>query len=298
MTLVGAIEAGGTKFVCAVARNPADIRAETRFSTRSPGDTIKEAIDFFREYQYKSGETLMAIGIACFGPLDLNPKSQMFGYITTTPKPGWMNTDMVSPFFNEFGVPVAIDTDVNTAALGEYTWGSGVGIENLLYITVGTGIGGGAIINGSPVHGMIHPEMGHLRIPHNWQEDPFPGDCPFHGDCLEGLSAGPALQKRWKVPAQQLPPDHPAWDLEAHYLALALHNIICTISPGRIILGGGVMEQIHLFPRIQEKVKTYLNQYIKSSEIYDKISEYIVPPGLKNKAGVLGAVALAQRLIH
>jgi fructokinase len=192
------------------------------------------------------------------------------------------------------GVPVAFDTDVNAAALGEWQWGAAQGLENFIYLTVGTGIGGGGMAGGRLIHGLVHPEMGHIPVPHNHDRDPFPGSCPFHDDCLEGLAAGPALEKRWGRRAETLPGDHPAWSLEAHYLALGLVAYICILSPQRIILGGGVMQQKQLFPLIRREVQQLLNGYVQSPAIVEKIDEYIVPPGLGDKAGVLGSLALGM----
>lgn len=292
MSLFGGIEAGGTKFVCAIGRGPADLRAETRFPTTTPEETIGQAIAFFKEQARQ--EPLAAIGIASFGPVDPNPASPTFGYITTTPKPGWAQTDFAGAIGQALGVPVGFDTDVNVAALGEYRWGAAQGLDTFIYLTIGTGLGGGGLVNGQMVHGLIHPEMGHIRLPRH-PDDPYPGACPFHGDCLEGMAAGPALQGRWGQRAETLPVDHPAWAIEAHYLAYGLVNFICTLSPQRIIMGGGVMEQSQLFPLIRRKTQELLNGYVQSPEILERIDHYIVPPGLGNRAGVLGAMALAEQ---
>lgn len=283
----GAVEAGGTKFVCITATTPDNIISEIRFPTTTPEETLGKTIAFFQKQ-----EPVQAVGIAAFGPLDLNPVSPQFGYITATPKAGWSFTDILGIVSKSLGVPAAIDTDVNAAALSEATWGAGRGFSNVVYFTIGTGIGGGCIVNGTPLHGLIHPEMGHMRIPHH-QRDSFAGICPFHQDCFEGLASGPAIQGRWGAPAQTLPPDHPAWELEAEYIALALHNIICTLSPQKIILGGGVMQQLHLFPLIRNRVQSLLNAYVHSPAVTNHIDEYIVPPLLGQRAGVLGGLALA-----
>lgn len=293
--LVGGIEAGGTKFVCAIGTGPNDIRAQTRIATTRPHETIGQAIQFFQTERARLGP-LSAIGIASFGPVDPEPRSATFGFITSTPKPGWANTDFAGAVRRALDVPVAFDTDVNVAALGEWRWGAGQGADNLIYLTIGTGIGGGGLVNGTLMHGLIHPEMGHIRIPHDLAADPYPGHCPFHGDCLEGLACGPAINERWQQASETLPPDHPAWALEAHYLALALVNIICTLSPQRIILGGGVMANLQLFPLIRTGVQTLLNQYVQSPKILHDIDGYIVPTGLGNLSGVAGAFALAQQL--
>jgi fructokinase len=291
MSVYGAIEAGGTKFVCAVGTGPDDLRAETRFPTTTPDETIGRAVAYFEEQARE--EPLAAIGIASFGPVDPNPDSPTFGYITTTPKPGWADTDFAGRIRRALGVPVGFDTDVNGAALGEHRWGAAQGTDTFIYLTVGTGIGGGGLANGGPMHGLIHPEMGHVRLPRH-PDDAFPGVCPYHGDCLEGMATGPALEKRWGQRAETLPADHPAWEIEAHYLAYGLVNFICTLSPQRIVMGGGVMEQSHLFPVIRHKVQTLLNGYVQSPEILERIDEYILPPALGGRAGVLGAIALAQ----
>ena len=248
--LYGAIEAGGTKFVCLVGSGPDDIRAETRFPTTTPEATLRNALEFLRAEQVRQGP-LAAVGIASFGPVDLHPGSATFGFITSTPKPGWANVDVAGAARAALGVPVGFDTDVNAAGLAEWRWGAAQGLDSVLYLTVGTGIGGGGLMDGRLLHGLVHPEMGHIRIPHDLQLDPFPGVCPFHGDCLEGLACGPAIKARWQQPAEELPHDHPAWPLEARYLALALVNFICTLSPRRIVVGGGVMSNPRLLPMIR-----------------------------------------------
>jgi fructokinase len=290
--LYGGVEAGGTKMVCAVGTGPGDIRAETRFPTTTPAETIARMLEFFREQN--AHEKLAAVGVASFGPIDPNPSSATFGYITSTPKAGWANTDLAGPLAQELGVPVGFDTDVNGAALGEYRWGAAQGMQTFVYLTIGTGIGGGAMAEGRLVHGLLHPEVGHIRIPHDLRADPFPGVCPFHGDCFEGLACGPSVTARWSRPSHELPSDHPAWQLEAHYIALALNNLICALSPQRIVLGGGIMQQEHLFPLVRREVQHLLNGYIQAPSILSEIDSYIVPPGLGNQAGVLGAIALAQ----
>jgi len=291
--LYGGIEAGGTKFVCAVGSGPGELAAEARFPTTTAAETLPATIEFFRTQQARLGP-LAAIGVGSFGPLDPQPGSPTYGFITSTPKPGWKDADIVGPLTRAFGLPVGFDTDVNAAALGEGLWGAGQGLDNLVYITVGTGIGGGGLVGGRTIHGMLHPEMGHMLVPHDRQADPFAGGCPYHGDCFEGLANGPAMALRWGQPAETLPADHPAWPLEAHYLALGLVNIIVTLSPQRIVLGGGVMSQAQLFPLIRAEVKRLLNGYIQTPWVNTQLDAYIVPPGLGARAGVLGAIALAQ----
>jgi len=290
MSIYGGIEAGGTKFVCAVGSGPGDIRSQTQFPTTTPDETLGQAIEFFRSQP----DDLDAIGIASFGPVDPNPASPTYGYVTTTPKPGWAQTDLTGTIGRALGVPVGFDTDVNGAALGEYRWGAAQGLDTFIYLTIGTGLGGGGLANGRPMHGLIHPEMGHIRVPHDWEADPFAGTCPYHGDCLEGLAAGPAIEGRWGQPGATLPPEHPAWELEARYLALGVVNFITTLSPQRVIMGGGVMQQTQLYPLIRREVQALLNGYVQAPEILDQIDAYIVPPGLGNQAGVLGAIALAE----
>ncbi len=293
--LCGGIEAGGTKFVCVTGTGPDDIRARTQFATTTPEETIGKAISFFRE-EIRKGP-LAAIGIASFGPLDLNEKSPTYGCITATPKPGWANTNLLKGIQKGLDIPVFIDTDVNGAALGEQKWGAAGGLDTFIYLTVGTGIGGGGIINGRMMHGLIHPEMGHIRIPHDYKIDPFPGSCPFHGDCLEGLASGTAMIKRWGKAPEDIPPTHPAWQLEADYLATGIANFIGTLSPQRIIVGGGIMKKQGLLLAVRNKVKISLINYVNSPEITENIDNYIVPPGLGDLSGVLGAIALAQQNI-
>lgn len=288
--IYGAIEAGGTKFVCITATGPDQILSEIRIPTTMPDETLARAVQFFKEHG-----PVDAVGIAAFGPLDLHPGSPQFGYITTTPKAGWSFVNIKGTIESTLKVKTSIDTDVNGAALSEATWGAGKGCGNVVYLTIGTGVGGGCVINGQPLHGLLHPEMGHMRLPHDHKIDPFEGICPFHKDCFEGLASGTALHARWGISAEDMDPEHPAWALEADYIALALNNIILTHSPQKIIMGGGVMQQAHLFPLIHQRVQTILNQYLHSPIILEKIAEYIVPPQLGNQSGVLGGLALAMQ---
>jgi fructokinase len=288
--LYGAMEGGGTKFVCAVGTGPEDIREEIRFPTTTPDETLNQVAAFFGKHHPT------AIGLAPFGPLDLNPDSPTYGYITATPKPGWGDTDVLGQIRQHFDVRVAFDLDVNAAAFGEYHWiPENRGLDSLVYFTIGTGIGAGIIVNGEVVHGLTHPEAGHMRLPHNLEKDPFPGNCPFHADCFEGLANGPAIGKRWGRPADSLPEDHPAWELEANYIALAVTNTIFTLSPQRIVLGGGVMERLQLFPVIRKKVWENLNGYIASPVVKGMMEAYIIPPGLGKRSGILGAMAMAMQ---
>jgi fructokinase len=274
MSKLAGIEAGGTKFVCAVGTGPGDfIRGE--FPTTTPKETLEQVTAFLRPFE------IAALGIGCFGPLDLNK-----GCITATPKAAWRNVEIVKLLRESTGIQkIALDTDVNAAAKGEHAFGAARGIDTFLYLTVGTGIGGGAMVNGRLLHGLAHPEMGHIRLPHDWEKDPFPGDCYAHGDCLEGMASGQAMERRWNVRGENLPENHPAWELEAHYLGLGIASLICTLSPELVIVGGGVMKRVG-FDLVQEKVHRLMNGYTEVPRI--------VAPELGGNAGVLGAMALAD----
>lgn len=289
--LLGGVEAGGTKFVCAVAGPSLELRDRVSFPTTTPDETLARTIDFFRPY--RDDERLAAVGVGSFGPVDPDPASATFGYITTTPKEGWKQTDFAGRLRRALDVPIGFDTDTNAAALGEHALGAAIGLDTFVYLTVGTGIGGGALVDGRRLHGLLHPEMGHVRIPRA-EGDDFEGTCPFHGDCLEGMISGPALEARTGRPPRELPPDHEVWTYTVHYLAAALVNVVCVLSPQRLILGGGVMHQSHLFPRIRRRVQDMLNGYLQCREILDDIAAYVVPPGLGDDAGVVGALALAR----
>jgi len=287
---LGAIEAGGTKFVCAVGTPDGELLQESRIPTSSPAETMDQVLEFFRPH----ADSLVAIGIGSFGPVEIDRNSPQYGFITSTPKAAWRHFDLLGTVRRAFPVPAGFDTDVNAAALAEARWGATQGLRTSLYVTVGTGIGGGALIDGSPLHGLTHSEMGHIRIPHDVSLDPFPGICPFHTGCLEGLASGPAVEARWHAPASTLAPDHPAWRLEAEYLALACVNWICTLSPQRIVLGGGVMRP-HLFPPLRRRVCELLNGYLDVPQLTQDIDRYIVASPLQGRAGLLGALELASR---
>jgi fructokinase len=289
--LYGALEGGGTKFVCAVGTGPEDVRDEIRFPTTTPEETLAQAAAFFEKH------TVAAIGLAPFGPLDLDPASPGFGSVSPTPKVGWTGANPLAWFRERFDLPIAIDLDVNAAAIGEYTWPpENRGIDSLVYFTIGTGVGAGLVLNGQIVHGLTHPEAGHFHPPHDWKADPYPGNCRFHGDCFEGLACGPAITARWGQPANTLPDDHPAWELEAGYIASAVTTTIVLVSPQRIVLGGGVMERRQLFPMIREKVRSLLNGYVASPVIAGSMEDYIVPPALGRRSAILGAMAMAKAL--
>jgi fructokinase len=290
--LVGSVEAGGTKFVCGVGTGPDDLRQVYRFPTGEPTETLEKAMDFFREQRRRHGE-LHGVGVGCFGPVDLQS-----GTITSTPKKGWQGVGVRRTLEETLGVPVAFDTDVNVAALGEWRWGAAKSTDTMIYLTIGTGIGGGGMSGGKLLHGLVHPEMGHMRIPHDLRRDPYPGSCPFHGDCWEGLASGPAIEDRWGESGEDLSEEHEAWELEADYIASALMSLICVLSPERIVLGGGVMHRSHLFPLVRKKVAGLLAGYIRSPALVgDGLESYIVPPALGDRAGVLGGIALAQRCL-
>ncbi len=284
MAVLGGIEAGGTKWVCAVGAGLDDLRAEETFPTTTPAETLERAAGFFER-----NRPVDAIGIGCFGPVDLAA-----GRITTTPKPGWAGTDVAGPLRERLGVPVVFDTDVNAAALGEHRWGAARGLETFSYVTVGTGIGGGGMAGGRLLHGLLHPEIGHLRIPHDREADPFGGICPYHGDCWEGLASGPALAARWGRPGEELAGDERVWALEARYLALGLVALVAVLSPQRIVLAGGVGTAPGLLPRVRREVIELLAGYLDAPELgADGIDGYVVAPELGGRSGVLGAIALA-----
>lgn len=286
------IEAGGTKFVLTYGSGPNDLHERTVIPTDHPRITMHEIFKYIRSIQKHT--EISAIGAAVFGPLDPDPLSDTYGHITTSPKLDWVNYDFVGTLKNEFNLPVGFDTDVNTAAVGERRWGAAQGLSDFIYITVGTGIGAGAIVGGNILHGAMHAEMGHILIPQN-TNDPFTGVCPYHTNCLEGLASGPSLNKRWQVKsALEIPNDHNAWNIEADYLATAVATYTLCLSPKRIIMGGGVMRQPYLLEKIRPKVIEKLGGYIKNNTVIAGIEEYIVPPGLGENSGICGALALAE----
>lgn len=285
---LAAIEAGGTKFVLAIGDEKGNIIKRESIPTTLPEETFKKVFEFF------DGEEFEAMGIGTFGPIDLDENSPTYGYITSTPKPHWGNVDFVGPLKERYQVPIAFDTDVNGAALGELYFGSAQGLKSCLYLTIGTGIGGGAIVEGKIVHGLLHPEMGHILLSKHADETTN-GFCPFHKNCLEGLASGPAIEKRWGVKAYNLPVDHPAWEMEGYYLSQAIMNFILTLSPEKIILGGGVMKQSQIFKYIHKYVVEMLNGYVQKEEVLNNIQDYIVYPKLGDNAGICGALALAMQ---
>lgn len=288
----GGVETGGTKIVCAVGSGPGDLSAVERFPTTDPTETLGRIIDFFSRH-----DGIAALGVASFGPLDLRSDSDAYGSVAATPKPGWAGTNVRSTLASALDLPIGIDTDVNGAALGEWCWGAARGLDTFAYLTVGTGIGGGGMTNGELMHGMNHPEMGHLLIPRAGSDD-FPGICPFHGDCLEGMAAGPAIEARWKVPARELGPlTESAVALEADYLGSAIMNLTLALMPERIILGGGVMKLPGLLEATRAETTRKLAGYVEDPRVSSGSDDYIVRPQLGDEAGILGAIALAQRLV-
>lgn len=285
---LGALEAGGTKMVCAIGDVDGNIFERESFPTRMPAETMADVVGFFRD------KDIEALGVASFGPLNLNPGSPDYGSITTTPKPGWSNYPLRQTLMRALDVYVGIDTDVNAAALAEVEAGAGKGLGNLVYYTIGTGVGGGAVVNRRLVHGLVHPEMGHVLLRPD-PRDPAPdGFCPYHKGCLEGMASGPAIEKRWGKSARELPEDHVAWEVEAEYLSQLCVTTILMYSPERIVLGGGVMHQAHLFPRIRRLTLEKLNGYVAHPAILDDIDHYIVPPALGDNAGAVGGLLLAM----
>jgi fructokinase len=287
--IYGGVETGGTWVVCALGTGPDDITAEETFPTAEPEPTLARIAEFFER-----GPRPDAIGVGSFGPVDLDPASPTWGHVTSTPKPGWAHTAVAPVLAERLGVPVRFDTDVTTAAMGEQRWGAAAGVDSVCYLTVGTGIGAGLLIEGRPVHGLVHPEVGHLRVPHDRERDPFAGACPSHGDCWEGLAAGGAIGQRWGVDPRELADDHPAWELEAEYVALGILAIVLVASPRRVVIGGGVMARPGLLDAVRARLVDLNAGYLETPMLGDAIDRYVVAPALGERAGVLGAIALAQ----
>jgi fructokinase len=300
--IIGAIEAGGTKFVCGLMDAESHehakptLLAKASVPTTDPKTTLEASLDFLVESAESTGAgRLDGVGIGCFGPVNLKPSSPTWGYITATPKPGWRNTEVAGFFRDKLNVPVAFDTDVNAAAYGELLWGAAKGLKDFIYITVGTGIGGGVFSNGSLVHGLSHPELGHVKIQRE-EKDSFAGICPYHRDCLEGMASGPAIGKRWNARPEELGVDHEAWELEARYLAKAFAAYVFVLSPERILLGGGV----GLKPGLAELVTTYLGEelggYVPALDDPARLADFVARPLLGADAGLFGSAALALRV--
>jgi fructokinase len=289
--IFGGVETGGTWCVCALGRGPDELVDLEQFPTSAPEQTLERIVGFFTRHPRPA-----AIGVGSFGPVDLDPDSPTWGSVTSTPKPGWSDAAVAPVVSRALRVPVAFDTDVNAAALGEHRWGAGSDVDSLCYLTVGTGIGAGLIMSGRPVHGLIHPEMGHMRIPHDRHEDPFAGSCPWHGDCWEGLASGTAIARRWGADPQALPDDHPAWPLEARYLAAGILSAVSVASPQRFIAGGGVLERPGLRRMVARELRELVAGYLQTRLLDDRVEEYLVAPALGDRAGVLGAIAMASTL--
>jgi fructokinase len=289
VSLFGGVETGGSKWECAVGGGPDNLLATATIPTTTPEETIDSLIAFFEHEP-----PVAAIGIGSFGPIDQKSTSPTWGHITTTPKPGWAYTDVAQEIRRRLSVPVAFDTDVNAAALGEHRWGAAQGLDTFCYITIGTGIGGGGMARGNLLHGLIHPEFGHMRIPHDRDADPYDGACPYHGDCWEGLASGWAIEARWGSPPEELADVDEVWELEACYLALGMVSVICVLSPERIVLGGGVMNQPGLLPLVQRKVSSLMNGYLDTAAVTEGVARYVSSPALGSRSGVLGAIALAE----
>ncbi len=286
---LGALEAGGTKMVCAIGDETGKIYEQISIPTKTPEETIPEMIEYFKKADVE------ALGIGCFGPIDPDKTSETYGYITSTPKLAWANYNIVGTFEKALGCPVGFDTDVNGSVLGEATFGQAKGKKCVVYVTIGTGVGAGVIIEGRLLHGMLHPEAGHVMIQRR-SDDHYQGKCPYHKNCLEGMTAGPAIEERWGKKGIELKDCEEVWDLEAYYIAQALTGYILTLSPDMIILGGGVMHQLQLFPMIRKYVAEMLNGYIKTKELQN-MDQYIVSASLKDDQGIMGCLELARRAL-
>lgn len=296
--LYGGVETGGTSCACVIGTRPDNIVAETRFPTTTAKETVARIVEFFKDHA--RAHPITVLGVGSFGPVDLDHRSPTYGFITGTPKLGWDQVDLCGPLGRELKVEVVFDTDVNAAAFGEYHWGVGRHAvfaehapDSLLYVTVGTGIGVGAVINGRPLHGLVHPEAGHMLLPRDRALDPFEGACPFHGECWEGIASGTAIEKRTGQPAETLSNDHPVWKLEARYLGLGLANLIYCFSPRSLVVGGGVMRHPRLLEQVREVIADLLGDYLLGDDPARDLERLIVRPGLDSRSGVLGALALA-----
>lgn len=285
MLRIGAIEAGGTKIICGIGNEHGQIERKISFPTETPIIAMEKINEFF------ANEQLDALGVGTFGPIDVNKASETYGFITTTPKPGWGNFNILAELKKMIEVPIGFDTDVNGAALAEATWGSAKGMKSCVYYTIGTGVGVGVYAEGQLIHGLLHPEAGHIPVKRH-PDDTYEGSCPYHKDCLEGVAAGPAIERRYGVKGSELSVDHEAWKIEAYYIAQALTSTVLLLSPEKIILGGGVMHQEQLFPLIHEQLQQNLNGYVQHPMILENIEQYVVAPGLGDEAGLCGAIAI------
>lgn len=291
--MLGAVEAGGTKFNCAVGRPDGTILAECRIPTGEAEATLASVIAFFAEQEGLG--SIDAFGIGSFGPLHLDTRSERWGFLAQTPKPGWSDIDMVGPFIQRFKKPVAFDTDVNGAALGEYLWGAARNCSTAAYVTIGTGVGVGVIVAGRPLHGLLHPEIGHIKLPRHAFDADFPGVCPFHGDCVEGLISGPSIRARFGGDFSELPGDHPFRNVLASYVGFLCAQIVLMLSPQRIVVGGGVMEDGSLYPQVSQAMREALNNYIRHPLI--ETGALVTAPALGHRSGIMGALALAREAL-
>lgn len=282
----GGIEAGGTKFVCAVSDQEQKIIEKVSIPTTTPEATLTEVFAFFDQYE------LSAIGIGSFGPIGIDPEKDNYGYILATPKPGWAEFDFLGNMKAHYDVPIAWTTDVNAAAFGEMKKGAAQGKQSCIYLTVGTGIGGGVVIDGKIFSGIGHPEMGHMHVKRHSNDD-YEGTCPYHKDCLEGLAAGPSLEARTGIKGQNLPEDHPIWEMQAYYIGQALMSYTLTLAPEIIVLGGGVMNQDHMLLKIRQAFVDQMAGYMETPAA----SEYIVRWGLPNESGIIGSLLLAEEAV-
>ncbi len=288
--LFGALEAGGTKMVMAVGDEGGRILEQRTIPTTTPEETMPQIVEYFKEKIKEKG--IVALGVGAFGPVDVVSGSPTYGYILNTSKLAWKNYNLAGTLEKELGIPVGLDTDVNGSCLGEMTYGCAKGLDTVVYITIGTGIGAGIAVGGKLLHGMLHPEAGHMLIAKN-SHDPGKSVCPYHDSCFEGLASGPSIEARWGKKAVELVDKSIVWELESEYIAKGLVNMILTLSPQKIILGGGVMHQEQLFPMIRSKVITMLNEYYTTKEL-ENMDSYIVPASLQDDQGVMGAIRLAQ----
>ena len=289
--MIGAVEAGGTKFICAIGDVAGRLLSEERIATTDPQTTLAAMLASLRRQSAAHG-SLAAIGVGSFGPVELDRTSAHYGYILRTPKPGWRMIDLAGTLGREFSCPVGFDTDVNAAAIAEHRWGAARGAGDMVYVTVGTGIGGGVLVAGAPVHGLLHPEIGHIHPQRHPADRDFNGVCPFHGDCLEGLASGPAILARSGASLDRLDENHPQWDIQADYLGQLCMTLVLTTSPRRIVMGGGVMNQTRLLPKIRERLQHWLHGYVDRPQVLVAPDEFVVAPALGSQAGVLGALAL------
>lgn len=288
MIRFGAIESGGTKMVLGVFDKALKVIHRSLIPTTVPEETVPQMVSFFKEHKVD------ALGIAAFGPINLRATSRTYGMILNTPKLAWQRFALLKSFEEQLGIPCAVDTDVNAAALAEAAIGAARGLNNCMYFTIGTGIGGGVYSEGQPVHGLMHPEWGHVLLARHEEDPLLHGVCPYHANCAEGFASGPSMQTRWNMPARELPPDHRGWDIEAYYLGQLCSNALMAVSPEMIILGGGVMHQEGLLPKVREQALGFINGYIDSEQL-PPMEQYIVLPELWPDSGLIGAALLAKQ---